>query len=80
NPAAFNQWHSNSLSGCSVEWNPELLGGINIIRERSNGNEQVLIPYYAWSNRGVGKMKVWKNKESIMIALMIPYPDVIKNS
>jgi DUF1680 family protein len=44
----------------SVEWKPELLGGVNRIRERSNGNEQLFIPYYAWSNRSVGKMKVWK--------------------
>jgi DUF1680 family protein len=44
----------------SVEWKAELLGGVNIIREKSNGNEQILIPYYAWSNRGMGKMKVWK--------------------
>ena len=32
-----------------------LLGGVNVIE-----NEKLkAIPYYAWSNRGVGKMKVW---------------------
>lgn len=28
------------------------------------GGEITMIPYYAWSNRGVGKMKVWLNKSS----------------
>ena len=34
---------------------PELLGGVNTL---SNQN-LTAIPYYAWSNRGIGKMKVW---------------------
>jgi DUF1680 family protein len=38
-----------------VTWRPELLGGVNVIHDK----ELTLIPYYAWSNRGVGKMKVW---------------------
>lgn len=33
----------------------DILGGINTI---TNNNFKA-IPYYAWSNRGVGKMKVW---------------------
>ncbi len=38
-----------------VEWKPELLQGVNVIQ-----NENLTaIPYYAWSNRGIGKMKVW---------------------
>ncbi|HKM92984.1 MAG TPA: glycoside hydrolase family 127 protein [Prolixibacteraceae bacterium] len=28
-----------------------------------NGNELTLIPYFAWSNRGVGEMKVWFQTE-----------------
>jgi hypothetical protein len=32
-----------------------LLGGVNVIRN----DHLMAIPYYAWSNRGVGKMKVW---------------------
>lgn len=38
-----------------VNMQPDLLGGVNTI---SNEN-LTAIPYYAWSNRGVGKMKVW---------------------
>ena len=45
-----------------LEWHPCLLGGVNVIREKSSKKEYVLIPYYAWSNRGVGKMAVWKDK------------------
>ncbi|MDR2805629.1 MAG: glycoside hydrolase family 127 protein, partial [Dysgonamonadaceae bacterium] len=44
----------------SVERKADLLGGINIIREQTAEGDRVLIPYYAWSNRGAGKMKVWK--------------------
>lgn len=39
----------------SVEMQPDLLGGVNTI---SNQN-LTAVPYYAWSNRGIGKMKVW---------------------
>src|SRR5690606_12960196 len=38
-----------------VEMRPDLLEGVNTI---SNQN-LTAIPYYAWSNRGIGKMKVW---------------------
>jgi DUF1680 family protein len=33
----------------------DLLGGVNILQN----DKLKAIPYYAWSNRGVGKMKVW---------------------
>jgi DUF1680 family protein len=42
----------------TVEWRPDLLSGINVIRSK----ECMLIPYYAWSNRGIGKMKVFFEK------------------
>ena len=32
-----------------------ILGGINTL----NNENLKAIPYYTWSNRGVGKMKVW---------------------
>ena len=35
----------------------ELLEGVNTI---ASGDFKA-IPYYAWSNRGPGKMKVWLN-------------------
>lgn len=45
-----------------VKKEANLLGGVNTIQ-----NEKLkAIPYFVWSNRGVGKMKVWldyKNKE-----------------
>ncbi len=34
---------------------PDLLGGVNILE----GEELNLVPYYAWANRGAGKMNVW---------------------
>jgi DUF1680 family protein len=40
-----------------VKMQPEVLGGTNTI---SNVGFTA-IPYYLWSNRGVGKMKVWVN-------------------
>ncbi len=46
----------------TVEWRPELLGGINVIREKTAGSESLLIPYYTWSNRGIGAMKVFFDK------------------
>ncbi|MFM9948248.1 MAG: glycoside hydrolase family 127 protein [Saprospiraceae bacterium] len=36
----------------------QLLGGVNTL----SNTRMKAIPYYAWSNRGVGKMKVWLNR------------------
>ncbi|MDR1416631.1 MAG: glycoside hydrolase family 127 protein [Prevotellaceae bacterium] len=58
NPQAFDR-HGKPTS-FSVGWNPDLLGGISVIREQTDAGENILIPYYAWSNRGVGKMNVWR--------------------
>ncbi len=42
-------------AGYSVAFDEALLGGVTTL-----SNENIMaIPYYAWSNRGVGKMKVW---------------------
>jgi hypothetical protein len=32
---------------------------INVLKGKLKGQEIRLIPYYMWSNRGIGKMKVW---------------------
>lgn len=32
---------------------------VNVLQGTANGKDISLIPYYLWSNRGVGKMKVW---------------------
>jgi DUF1680 family protein len=44
-----------------IEKPSELLNGINVLAGNVPGNDAriILIPYYAWSNRGVGKMKTW---------------------
>jgi len=39
-----------------VKFNPDLLGGVNVIKSSSGLK---FIPYYAWDNRKAGKMKVW---------------------
>lgn len=42
-----------------VQMEKDLLGGVNTIRDENF----TAIPYYAWSNRGTGKMKVWLNSD-----------------
>ncbi len=44
-----------------VEFKPDLLGGINILKSESTAEHPglVAIPYYAWSHRGIGEMTVW---------------------
>ena len=54
---------SNISISDSIELKPEvetlLSNKIISIKGESNGSKFKLIPYYLWSNRGVGKMKVW---------------------
>jgi hypothetical protein len=38
-----------------VRFDPGLLGGVNMLE----GGNLNLIPYFAWANRGTGKMNVW---------------------
>ena len=40
-------------------FNPGLLGGVNMLE----GEGLILIPYYAWANRDIGKMNVWFNRQ-----------------
>jgi DUF1680 family protein len=42
-------------SAFTAAYDPDLLGGVN----RLAGADLVLVPYYAWANRGAGKMNVW---------------------
>ena len=42
-----------------VEWRPDMLEGINIIKDGA----LTLIPYYAWNHRGPGNMEVWMHAE-----------------
>ncbi|MCB0636120.1 MAG: glycoside hydrolase family 127 protein [Lewinella sp.] len=55
NPMDFDGIQLIPGEAFTVEPEAELLGGVVTLK-----NEQLTaIPYYAWSNRGVGKMKVW---------------------
>jgi DUF1680 family protein len=57
NPETFD--NPVNLQSFAVTLRPDLLGGVNVIHDK----EFTLIPYYAWSNRGVGRMKVFFNNE-----------------
>ncbi|MBW8199885.1 glycoside hydrolase family 127 protein [Flagellimonas abyssi] len=55
NKSTFDNIRLTANEEFKVEMQPELLGGVKTI-----SNEKLTaIPYYAWSNRGIGKMKVW---------------------
>ena len=49
----------------TTEYRSDLLNGITTIsgRNTENNREFTAIPYYAWSHRGTGKMKVWLPSE-----------------
>jgi len=50
-----------------VEFRPDLLGGINILKAKPTDKPLgfIAIPYYAWSHRGRGEMTVWIPREKI---------------
>jgi DUF1680 family protein len=59
---AIEEVDNPNFDGISVSENDEftvqkesILDGVNTL----NNDKLKAIPYYAWSNRGVGKMKVW---------------------
>lgn len=43
-----------------ARFKPDLLGGVNMLE----GEGLNLVPYYAWANRGAGKMNVWFKSKS----------------
>lgn len=47
----------------NVKFQPNLLNGINVINFNAGNEYFTAIPYYAWANRGVNKMKVWIPKK-----------------
>jgi len=59
NPTAFDKITINANDRFKVVKEPALLEGVNTIQTKNFK----AIPYYSWSNRGVGKMKVWINYE-----------------
>jgi len=55
NPQNFDSLHVSDEMAFETQHEPDLLGGVVTLK-----NKQLkAIPYYAWSNRGIGKMKVW---------------------
>jgi uncharacterized protein len=61
----FGNLHLNQDMNLKVESRDDLLGGINLIRgdDPSDSESMVFVPYFSWSNRGIGKMKVWFPQE-----------------
>lgn len=59
NKAGFDGIEISSSDHFESKMEPELLGGVVTLNNRN----MKAIPYYAWSNRGVGKMKVWMRYE-----------------
>jgi uncharacterized protein len=55
---------NNLAIDANDDWKPvfqkDLLGGVVVLRSA----DKTAVPYYAWSNRGVGKMKIWLNTKS----------------
>ncbi|MDA3928941.1 MAG: glycoside hydrolase family 127 protein [Prolixibacteraceae bacterium] len=49
-------WAVNTESNFKATYDTSFFDGMNVLKSES---ELTLIPYFAWSNRGVGKMKVW---------------------
>lgn len=60
NPMAFDKITIDANDTFKVVKEPTLLEGVNTIQTKNFK----AIPYYSWSNRGVGKMKVWINYEN----------------
>ena len=42
-----------------IQWTPQLLEGVNVLEANGKGSSFSAIPYFPWSNRDIGKMKVW---------------------
>ncbi len=59
NKTNFDKIDINSSDTFKVKKEANLLQGVNVIEN----SKFKAIPYYSWSNRGVGKMKVWLDYE-----------------
>lgn len=55
NPETFGNITVPSGQEPEAVYDPGLLGGVVVLK----GRDIQAVPYYAWSNRGIGKMKVW---------------------
>lgn len=64
NKSNFDEISVANADGFQVHMDADLLEGVNTLKK----DGMTAIPYYAWSNRGIGKMKVWldlKDKDNI---------------
>ena len=59
NKSNFDLLKIDRASQFKVTYQPNLLKGINVINFNTGNESFTAIPYYAWANRGVNKMKVW---------------------
>lgn len=61
NPKTIDNLVVSSDATWSVTNQHDLLHGVNTISWKNSADDmpKIAVPYYAWSNRGVGKMKVW---------------------
>ena len=59
NPKKINVIAIGNATSFTIKKRPELLKGIYTIEGVSGNDKFTAIPYYSWSNRGIGKMKVW---------------------
>ena len=61
NPEGLENISLSDQMSWDVQFQNDLLEGVNVItgeNQKDNSN-LVAIPYYSWSNRGIGAMKVW---------------------
>ena len=59
NATGFDSLHLNDSSSFEVADAPDLLGGVKVIKAKTDDKNILFVPYYAWDNRSAGKMKVW---------------------
>ncbi len=59
NPGDFDALAVDAGETYQVNWESSLLEGVNVLEGNGKSGMVKAIPYYAWSNRGIGKMKVW---------------------
>jgi len=59
NPKNINVIAIGNATSFTIKKRPELLKGIYTIEGVSGNDKFTAIPYYSWSNRGIGKMKIW---------------------
>ena len=65
NPQISNISVPNSIN-VNIEKEAVLSDKVDAIKVKTDNDDFTLIPYYIWSNRGVGKMKVWFPRKGVL--------------